>query len=157
VNSLREDVQVGSIVGRLVEILLPLLLVAALIALCVQLLVPFLGLLLWTIILAVCFYPVHRRLTARGMSNGLSATTIGLALAALILVPTAIASISAASSIPNLISDLQSGQQKVPLPPQWLGGVPLVGSKLHHAWTQASSDLPTFAKQFGPQLASVTK
>src|SRR3982751_6422850 len=99
--SLPENLQARSILGRLVEILLPLLLLGTVIALCVQLLVPFLGLLLWTIILAVCFYPVHRRLTARGISSRVSATIIGTALAALILVPTAIASISAASSIPR--------------------------------------------------------
>src|SRR3954468_16887268 len=127
--SLPANLQLGSIVGRLVEILLPLMLLGALIALCVQLLVPFLGLLLWTIILAVCFYPVHRRLTARGVSNRLSATIIGTTLAALILVPTSIASISAPSSIPRLVSGLQSGEQKVPLPPDGLQRVPFVGPK----------------------------
>src|SRR3954447_18086166 len=91
-------------IGTLIEVLLPLLLLAGLIALCVQLLVPFVGLLLWTIILSVCFYPVHRGLTARGISNRLSATFIGTALALLILVPTAVAAVSAASSLPGLVS-----------------------------------------------------
>jgi hypothetical protein len=63
-------------VGKLIEILLPLLILALLIALCVQLLIPFVGLLLWTMILAICFYPVHRRLTSRGLSNRLSAAII---------------------------------------------------------------------------------
>ena len=58
-SHLPEIVRTPLAVGRLVELLLPLLLLAALIALCVQLLVPFIGLLLWTIILSVCFYPVH--------------------------------------------------------------------------------------------------
>jgi predicted PurR-regulated permease PerM len=145
-----------TIVGRLIEILLPLLLLAALIALCAQLLFPFVGLLLWTIILAVCFYPLHRRLTRR-MSNGLSATVIGAALAILILVPTAIASISAATSIPALVSGLQSGDQKIPPPPDALNRIPVVGGKIHQAWGQASTDLPAFAKSFGPQLSSFTK
>src|SRR3954447_264130 len=155
--SLRTNIEPSSVVGRLVEILLPLFLLAALIALCVQLLVPFLGLLLWTIILAVCFYPVHGGLTRRGISNRLSATIIGTALATLILVPTAIASISAASSIPRLISSLQSGEQKIPPPPKGLQSVPLVGPKLDQAWAQAANDMPAFAKGFGPQLTSVSK
>src|SRR3954466_2246136 len=115
--SLPSNLQLGSVVGRVVEILLPLLLLGTLIALCVQLLVPFVGLLLWTIILAVCFYPVHRRLTGRGMSNRLSASIIGIGLAALILVPTAIAAISAASSAPALVARLKSGEQQIPPPP----------------------------------------
>src|SRR4051795_3093415 len=91
-------------IGTLIELLLPLLLLALLIALCVQLLVPFVGLLLWTIILAVCFYPVHCRLVRKGTRNWLSATIIGVGLGGLILVPTAVAVLSAVSSLPRLIS-----------------------------------------------------
>src|SRR3954470_19742910 len=90
-------------IGTLIELLLPLLLLALLIALCVQLLIPFVGLLLWTIILAVCFYPVHSRLVRRGMRSRVSATIIGTGLATLILVPTAIAAMSAANSVPRLV------------------------------------------------------
>lgn len=143
-------------IGSLVELLLPLFLLALLIALCVQLLIPFVGLLLWTIILAVCFYPVHKRLTAR-MSNRLSASIIGLGLAALILVPTSIAAISAASSAPALVARLKSGEQHLPPPPARLAEVPAVGPKLHAAWSQAASDMPAFAKQFSPQLADFSK
>src|SRR4051794_37099311 len=117
-------------VGRLIELLLPLLILTLLVALCIQLLVPFVGLLLWTIILAVCFYPVHNKLT-RKMSNRMSATTIGLALAALILVPTAIAAISAASSVPSLVAGLRSGDQQIPAPPARLADVPLIGPKTY--------------------------
>jgi predicted PurR-regulated permease PerM len=144
-------------IGTLIELLLPLLILALLIALCVQLLVPFVGLLLWTIILAVCFYPVHRRLIGRGMGNRLSASIIGIGLAALILVPTAIAAISAASSAPALVARLKSGEQQIPPPPARLLDVPVVGDKAHAAWTQAATDMPAFAKQFGPQLNSFTK
>src|ERR1700752_4093388 len=90
--------------GTLVELLLPLFILALLIALCVQLLIPFVGLLLWTIVLAVCFYPLHRKLTGRGMKSRWSATLIGIGLTALILVPTAVAAISAASSAPALMA-----------------------------------------------------
>lgn len=143
-------------IGSLVELLLPLFLLALLIALCVQLLIPFVGLLLWTIILAVCFYPVHKRLTAR-MSNRLSASIIGLGLAALILVPTSIAAISAASSAPALVARLKSGEQHLPPPPARLAEVPAIGPKLHAAWSQAANDMPAFAKQFGPQLGDFSR
>ena len=89
-------------VGTIINVVLPLLLLAVLIALCVQLLVPFVGLLVWTIILAICFKPLHDRLMKkRGLSSRWSAVTIGVGLSALVLVPTAIAAISAASSIPE--------------------------------------------------------
>jgi predicted PurR-regulated permease PerM len=143
--------------GKIVDVILPILLLALLIALCIQLLFPFVGLLLWTVILAVCFYPLHRKLTGRGMSNRLSAIVIGTGLAALILVPTAIAAIHAASSIPDLVAGLRSGEQHFRPPPDRLQDVPIIGAQAHAIWTQASNDLPAFAKQFGPQLGSFSR
>ncbi|MCH8616587.1 AI-2E family transporter [Sphingomonas sp. SM33] len=147
----------AKITGKIVDVGLPLLLLAILIALCVQLLIPFVGLLLWTLILTICFYPVHRKLVGRGTSNRMSAIIIGVGLAALILVPTAIAAIHAASSIPELASGLMSGQQHLRPPPDRLKEVPVIGAKAHAIWAQASNDMPAFAKQFGPQLTSFTK
>lgn len=143
--------------GSVVEVVLPLFLLALLIALCVQLLVPFVGLLLWTIILAICFYPVHRKLLARGMKPRWSATLIGTFLTALILIPTAIAAISAASSAPKFVAGLQSGEQHLRPPPEQLHSIPIAGDKIYAAWAQASTDMPAFAKQFGPQLTTFTK
>jgi predicted PurR-regulated permease PerM len=144
-------------VGQAVEVLLPLLLLALLITLCVQLLVPFVGLLVWTVILAVCFYPVHVKLQKRGLSNRMSAVLIGLALSAVVLIPTTIAAMSAASSVPELVSTIQSGERQISAPPDRLQSIPVVGAKAHAIWTQAATDLPAFAKEYGPQLANLTK
>jgi len=144
-------------VGQAVEVLLPLLLLALLITLCGQLLVPFVGLLIWTVILAVCFYPIHLKLQKRGLSNRMSAILIGTLLSAFILVPTAIAAVSAASSVPELVSTIQTGERQISPPPDRLQDVPVIGPKAHAIWAQASTDLPAFAKQYGPQLTSFTK
>ena len=144
-------------VSRLVDLVLPLLCLVGLIVLCGQLLLPFVGLLLWAAILAICFHPVHSRLMARGMSGKLSATTIGLALAGVVLVPVAIAAISAANSLPGTISALQSGERQLPDPSDRLLDIPVVGAKVHAAWSKASDDMSSFAQEYGPQLASFTK
>jgi predicted PurR-regulated permease PerM len=143
-------------VGRLIELLLPILLIALLIALCAQLLVPFVGLLIWTIILAVCFYPVHRRLKRR-VSNRMSASIIGIALSAFVLVPTTIAAISAAGSIPKVVAAIQTGEQRIPPPPERLKSLPVIGERGDAMWAQASTDMPSFAKQYKPQLAAFAK
>jgi len=143
--------------GKIVDVVLPVLLLALLIALCIQLLIPFVGLLLWTIILAVCFYPVHRKLLARGWRPRWSATLIGTFLAAFILVPTAIAVTSAASAVPDLVAAAQTGEKQVPPPSDRVKGIPIIGGKVHAAWAQASSDWPSFRQQFGPQLTSATR
>jgi len=144
-------------VGQLVELLLPLLLLALLMALCIQLLVPFVGLLIWTTILTICFYPVHNKLKARGMSNRWSAVLIGAVLSAFILVPTAIAAASAASSVPGLVTALQSGERQVQPPPERLHDLPLVGDRAYVLWQKASTDMPAFAKEYAPQIGAFTK
>ena len=56
-------------IGSLVETLLPLLLLGLLIAMCIQLLIPFVALILWTIVLTICFVPAHNALKRRGMPH----------------------------------------------------------------------------------------
>jgi len=145
-------------VGGIINVALPLFLLALLIALCVQLLLPFVGLLVWTIILAICFKPLHDRLMKRrGLSSRWSAVTIGVGLSALVLVPTAIAAMSAASSIPTLVATVQNGDRQVPPPPARLKEIPVVGERAYATWTQASTDMPAFAKEYGTQIAAFTK
>ena len=143
-------------VGKLVEVLLPLLVLGLLIALCVQLLFPFVGLLLWTIILAVCFFPLHQKLLSRGWRGRNSAILIGVGLSVLILAPVTIAALSAASNVPD-IAGLLSGEEHLRPPPDRLQDVPLVGAKLHAAWAKASADMPAFVREFGPQLGAFTR
>jgi predicted PurR-regulated permease PerM len=144
--------------GKIVDVVLPLFLLSLLVALCIQLLVPFVGLLVWTIILAICFKPLHERLMVkRGLSSRWSAIIIGAGLSALILVPTAIAAFSAATSIPELVATVQSGDREMPPPPARLKELPIVGERADAAWTQASTDMPAFAKAHKAQIAGFTK
>lgn len=140
-------------VSRIVDIGLPVLLLALLITLCIQLLLPFVGLLLWTIILATCFYPLHKKLLGRGWSSRRSAIVIGSLISAFILIPTAIAAMSSASAVPSLVETMQTGNQ-VPPPPAALKSLPVVGEKAAAIWAQADSDWPAFKASYGPQLAS---
>jgi predicted PurR-regulated permease PerM len=143
--------------SKLVDILLPLFLLAALTALCVQLLLPFVGLLLWTIIVAICFHPLHLKLIAWGWTPRRSAIVIGTFLAAFILAPTVVAVTSAAGAVPELVATFRTGGREIPAPPAGLKEVPIVGEKAHGIWNQAASDFPAFRQQYGPQLAAVAR
>src|SRR5512134_1028613 len=107
-----------------IDILLPLFLTGLLIALCVQLLLPFVGLLLWTIILAICFNPLQEKLLAKGWKPGRAALLLGGVIVALILVPTVIAAINAAGSIPPLVDGIHNGTLHVRPPPPSVEGLP---------------------------------
>jgi predicted PurR-regulated permease PerM len=145
-------------IGPIVNVALPLFLLALLIALCVLLLLPFVGLLVWTIILAICFKPLHQRLMVkRKFSSRSAAIIIGVGLSALLLIPTAVAATSAASSIPELIAAVHKDSGAVSPPPERLKQLPVIGQRAHALWVQASTDMPAFAKAHRSQIASVTK
>jgi predicted PurR-regulated permease PerM len=144
-------------VKRVIDVVLPLFIVALLVALCIQLLLPFAGLLMWTIILAICFYPLHLKLMARGWKSRWSATAIGVFLSAFILVPTAIAAVSAASAVPDLVASFQGANTPVPPPSPKIKEIPVVGAKADALWTKAATDWPAFRHQFGPQLANAAR
>lgn len=140
-----------------IDLLLPLFLTGLLIALCIQLLLPFVGLLLWTIILAICFNPLQEKLLAKGWKPGRAAMLLGGLIVAVILVPTVIAAMNAASGIPPLVAAIQSGTAHIRPPPPSLEGIPVAGPKLHAAWAQAASDFPTFIKQNADQLKDLSR
>jgi predicted PurR-regulated permease PerM len=140
-----------------IDLLLPLFLTGLLIALCFQLLLPFVGLLLWTIILAVCFNPLQEKLLARGWKPGRAAMLLGGVLVAVVLVPTVIAAMNAASGIPTLVSSIQNGTAHVRPPPPALESIPVAGPKLHAAWAQAATDFPSFLKEHREQLKEFSR
>jgi len=144
-------------VKEVIDLLLPILLTGLLIALCFQLLLPFVGLLLWTIILAICFNPLQEKLLAKGWKPGRAAMLLGGVIVAVILIPTIIAAVSAASGIPAFVSAIQDGSFEVRPPPPSLESIPVAGPKLHAAWAQAASDFPAFLKEHGQQVKDLSR
>jgi predicted PurR-regulated permease PerM len=140
-----------------IDLLLPLTLTGLLIALCIQLLLPFVGLLLWTIILAICFNPLQEKLLAKGWRPGRAAMLLGGIIVAVILVPTVIAAMNAASGIPAFVSAIQTGTAHIRPPPPALEGIPVAGPKLHAAWVQAANDFPAFLKDHGDQVKDLSR
>ena len=114
---------------RMLDAALQIGLVALLIFACSRIILPFTGILLWSVILAVMLYPLHQRLVVR-VGNRWSATLIGLVSVALMLVPLVMVVTSLGSSILEFVSGLQDGSLTVPPPPPRLADLPLIGHKL---------------------------
>jgi predicted PurR-regulated permease PerM len=127
-------------------------LVAGLVYASGRIVLPFTGVLAWSAILAVMLYPLHLRLAA-WLGNRWSAVLIGLLGVAVALGPMVIAVTSLATSIYSLTSTLQSRDLTLPLPPLWLEGTPLVGSKLTEAWTLVATNLPAALAKYGQLLS----
>jgi predicted PurR-regulated permease PerM len=128
--------------GRAIDTALRLGLVAVLIFACARIIQPFIGVVLWAILLAVMLAPLHRWLRGKGLGNARSATLIGLAGVLLLAVPAGLVATSIVGSIADIAVAHRAGPFVVPPPPPGLAGWPLVGDKAAALWAQAQADLP---------------
>ena len=148
----------GVLAKDLTEILVRVGIIAVLVYFSVQVLSPFLGLVLWGLILGVTLYPLHQRLaTKMGDRQGGAATLLVLAGLLLIGVPTVMLGASFAGHIQDVIHAVKNDSFQLPAPPASIAEWPLVGERIHQVWALASSDLPALLKEAEPQLANFSR
>ena len=141
----------------LLDVLLRVGLVAILAVACYAVFRPFLNLMLWSVILAVTLYPLQGVLRRRlHWKEGRLATLIVVVLIAVLLVPLYFMAMSLAESAHHAMEVAKSGEFHVPPPSDAVRDWPVVGERLHAAWTQASTDLTSMARKFAPQLRDVS-
>lgn len=113
---------------------------------------PFVGILLWSVILAVMLYPLHLHLRSR-TGNRWSATIIGLAGIAIMLVPMYLVVTSLGSTIYFVLAGLQDHSLTIPQPPAWLGSIPILGQKIADGWSLLATNMPGALAKYGPMLS----
>ncbi len=138
------------------DTLLRLAAIAGLLVASYKITAPFIGLLAWSVILAVILYPLHQSLRQRtGLGNAATATLIGTVLTALLLVPLVIVIASIAESLIEVLQGVKAGSLSLPPLPSRLALMPVVGSKLAAAWAQADANLPAAIERYRPVLTDV--
>ena len=129
--------------------------VVILVGWCFSIIRPFLGVVLWGVIISVAAYPLHRSMVKRlGGREKLSAFILVLLGLGIIVLPTTMLAGSAIDGY-TLISDkLRTGSLHVPPPNESVAGWPLIGDKLHGVWSEAAENLSETLNHYGPQLRS---
>jgi predicted PurR-regulated permease PerM len=106
------------IAANLLEVLIRAGLVLILAIICYQVFSPFMILMVWAVILAVTFYPLHKRIARRvGGRQGIASTLLLIVGFVLIAVPTAILVNSLGDSVNELIHKVQTNSLQIPAPP----------------------------------------
>ena len=104
-------------IQEVIDIAIRLSLLGFLIFLCFKIMSPFLGLLVWGIILATAVSPIYNRLVPRlGNREGLTASLMVLVVITLLVVPVFEMTSSVISSIQDVAGKLQAGTLKIPAP-----------------------------------------
>jgi predicted PurR-regulated permease PerM len=146
------------IAARLLDVLIRAGLILVIVMLCFQVFSPFLNLMIWALILAVCLYPLHQSVAAKlGGRQGLAATLLVLLGIVIVVVPTAALMSSLGDSVRGFINDVQNNTLQVPPPREGVADWPLVGDKVHAFWTKAHDDLPALVQSMQPKIGNLAK
>jgi predicted PurR-regulated permease PerM len=142
-----------SLDAKITDLIIRLIVVGFFAYLSLTLLAPFFIVVVWAVILAVALYPAFAWLRKLlGGRGGLAATLITLLGVGLIVVPLGAVTINVADTTLGLVADFENQTVTVPRPPESVREWPVIGEKVHAAWTLASTNLEAAVKRFGPPL-----
>jgi predicted PurR-regulated permease PerM len=123
---------------------------------CFNIVKPFIGIVVWAVIIAVAVYPLHVSLTAKlGGREKTSATIFVLIGLAIILVPTWTLGESTLGGLKTLGQDLRAGTLNVPAPKPGVAEWPVIGEKTYEIWSGAAANLEETAAQYQEQLRTL--
>ena len=129
-----------------------------LLIMCFNIVRPFIGIMVWALILAVAVYPLHVSLTARlGGREKTSATIFVLIGLAIILVPTWLLGESTLSSLQSLAHNLREGTFRVAPPDPGVAEWPVIGQKTYELWSNAATNIEAFLNQYQTQLRDLAQ
>lgn len=143
---------------KIMEAVIRVGLVALLILWSFEIFKPFLGPVVWGIIIAIACYGIFSWLRNRvGGRDGLAATLFALLALAVLITPTVMLSESILQSAQGLTQQLESGSLKVPPPPERVADFPIVGERVYETWSLASQNLEDALDRFKPQIEALSK
>lgn len=141
---------------RFIERVILLALLAFLAFACLNIVRPFIGPLLWGIIITVSTWPLYRWLAQRlGNRRKIAATIMSVGLVVVLVVPISMLVSSLAegiTAVAGLLRDLTTVH--LPPPPDWLRELPVIGPTLDERWREAMVDLPAALERLRPYIGT---
>lgn len=138
----------GITVMAVIRVAVVLLLVLA----CLKIVQPFLGALIWAVIIAISAWPAVDHLGGwLGGRRRLAVATIIVAILIALVGPITLMALSLADTLP-LVTDMahQLTSLHLPPPPPWFNDIPIVGEAMSKFWVSAQNDLPGLMDKIRP-------
>jgi len=138
------------------DITIRLLILLLIIAACLVMMYPFISIILWSLILGMALFPLHKKVTSwMGGRNKLASFIIILVLLAIIFIPTWLLIDSLFDQVKELKATYESGKLTIPAPTEKVKEWPIIGEKLYETWQSASVNLETTIVKYKDQLAGL--
>lgn len=114
---------------------------------------PFLGPVIWGIIIAVALFPLHKRFSRLlGNKDKLSASIIVFVGISLLLIPTILFTSSTIETVEFVAQQMTDGIIAVPPPNASVAEWPIIGKTIFETWELASKSLTSLLDAFAPQI-----
>lgn len=138
------------------DITIRLLILLLIIAACLVMMYPFISIILWSLILGMALFPLHKKVSSwMGGRNKLASFIIILVLLAIIFIPTWLLIDSLFDQVKELKATYESGKLTIPAPTEKVKEWPIIGEKLYETWQSASVNLETTIVKYKDQLAGL--
>ncbi len=142
------------------RILLTVIVIGGLIAASLWILRPFLGAIIWAIMIVVATWPVMLRMQRwLGGRRWAAVTAMSIVLLLVLVVPLSAAIATIVSHLDDVVAWAKELREwKVPPPPSWLPNLPLVGARAVDAWQQvASGGVQVLVVKITPYAGDLTR
>jgi predicted PurR-regulated permease PerM len=144
--------------ATLAEVLVRVALVGMLSFLCYRVVSPFMPLMLWGLILAIMFYPMHQKLAGLlGGRQGRASTIIVLIGCTLLIGPMVVLALSLVDQAQELRTKVDNNQLQLKPPSPKIAELPVVGKKVFSLWSEASENSPQFVTDYKEQIQDFSK
>ena len=119
-------------------------LVFLVIALCLYIMLPFLGIILWSVILAIAMFPTHKKLSEfMGGKPKLASVIVIFSIMVFFIVPTLFLLGSLVEEVKILELKYEQGTL-LPPPSEKIKAWPVIGTEVYDFWLEASADIKQF-------------
>jgi predicted PurR-regulated permease PerM len=120
---------------------------------CFNIVAPFIGIVVWGIIIAVALFPlavwVSRMMGGR---HGMAVAAMTVLMLLLLVVPAVELTSITIENVEDLAARLEEGALNIPLPPEGVADWPVIGDQVSKFWTLAATNLEAALQSIEPQI-----
>jgi len=138
------------------DITIRLFILILIVAWCLMIMLPFVSIILWSMILALAMFPLHSILAKKmGGRPKLASFIIILSILVVIFLTTWLLIDSLFDQVKDLKASYDSGTLTIPPPEEKVKEWPIIGDKLYATWQSASDNLGQFIIKYKDQLTGI--
>jgi len=136
-----------------VDAIIRIIFISIILVLCLVVMHPFVSIILWTVILGLAIYPLHKKLTkALGGKLKLASFIIVFIFMAVFIVPTLFLAGTLVDEVKLLKTGYDNGTLSLPQPDESVKEWPVIGKKLYDNWFDASAHIEEYVAKHEEQL-----